>query len=68
MSEAVEIERTDLLLAGAGAICVVATSVLALTGDAGVPPVVRVAGALALAGLGLACLAWRRLLGDHRNP
>ena len=67
MSEAVEIERTDLLLAGAGAICVVATSVLALAGDAGVSPVVRVAGALALAGLGLACLAWltRRLLASR---
>ena len=67
MSEAVEIERTDLLLAGAGAICVVATSVLALAGDAVVPPVVRVAGAVALAGLGLACLAWltRRLLASR---
>jgi two-component system sensor kinase FixL len=67
VSEAVEIERTDLLLAGAGAICVVATSVLALAGEAVVPPVVRVAGALALAGLGLACLAWltRRLLASR---
>lgn len=64
MSEPADMERTDLLLAGAAALCLVVTGGLALAGEPLVSAEMRAVGAAAFALAGLGCLFWltRRLL------